>query len=261
LQYEPSTTGEQWCQQRPCVDVGDTVLTEPLGTFLVLLLALLWLAVGVYFLRTRRGQRSRAWFGVALVLGGLGAAQAGISYQAFSYELKCEGWDYCRLTNGLEVGYSVAQALSVSAMLVAVAYACTRDGRRQAVIWYAAINAVAYLAVTAAGVLMPSAALLSFTVLMVFAVPGLIIVIALSARHARSDPMHRAILNVALLQVLVQIAYFTYYALGITQFLWDRGIYFSENDVLHVGMLLWLWYVWRALGPLLRDGEGFIHSS
>ena len=125
LTYQPETTPEQWCDQRPCVQVGDTVLNEPLGTFLVFLLAGLWVASGVYFLRTRRGQRSRAWLGVALILGGVGAALAGVSYQAFSYELKCAGLELCRLTNGWEVGYSVTQAFSVSAMLIAVAHACT----------------------------------------------------------------------------------------------------------------------------------------
>ena len=66
---------------------------------------------------TRSGQRSRAWLGVALLLGGIGAGLAGASYQAFSYPLKCAGWDFCRLTDGLEVGYSVSQAASVSAMV------------------------------------------------------------------------------------------------------------------------------------------------
>jgi hypothetical protein len=59
----------------------------------------------------------------------------------------------------------------------------------------------------------------------------------------------------AVLQVLIQVAYFAYYAAGVTALLWDdgAGFYFSENDVLHVGMILWLGYVVAALGPTLRD--------
>lgn len=256
LQYSPATTPQQWCAQRPCVEVGSTIVNEPLGTFLVFALALLWLVVGGYFLATRAGQRSRGWLGTALLLGGVSAGLAGISYQAFSYVLKCEGQQYCRLTNGFEVGYSLTQAFSVSAMLVAVAYACTTGGARRAFIIYAWANSAVYVAVTAIAVMLPNAMLLSFPVLMLFAVPGLLMVVIIAGRR-RTQRMARVILNVALLQILVQAAYFAYYAAGITALLWDdgNGFYFSENDVLHVGMMAWLVYVWRALGPLLRDVE------
>lgn len=249
--YDPPITPEQWCEQRPCVDVGSFVLNEPLGTFLVFFLALLWIAVGVGFLVTRRGQMSRGWLGVALILGGLGAAQAGVSYQAFSYELKCAGKQYCTYTNGLEVGYSITQAWSVSAMLIAVAYACT--AARRGVIIYAVANAVVYTVVAAVGVLLPSTLLLSFEVLMLFALPGIILVMVLAARS--KQPASRPILIAAVLLVVVNVAYFAYYAAGITETLWDSGdgFYFSANDVLHVGMIAWLIYVAVAVGPKLRD--------
>lgn len=249
--YDPPITPEQWCEQRPCVDVGSVVLNEPLGTFLVFTLALLWIAVGVGFLVTRRGQMSRGWLGVALILGGVGAAQAGVSYQAFSYELKCAGKEFCTYTNGFEVGYSITQAWSVSAMLVAVAYACTLA--RRGVMIYALANAVVYTIVAIAGVLLPSIVLLSFEVLMLFALPGIILVIVLAARS--KEPASRPILIAAVLLIVVNVAYFAYYAAGITETLWDGGdgFYFSANDVLHVDMIAWLVYVAAAVGPRLRD--------
>lgn len=257
LTYDPPVTPVQWCEQRPCVAVGDTIVNEPLGTVLVFTLAALWIGVGVYFLATRRGQNSRTWLGVALALGGLGAAQAGVSYQAFSYELKCAGQEVCRYTNGFEVGYSVTQAWSVSAMLIAVAYACATARPRRLMIGYAVLNALVYCVVAVAGVMQPSKTLLSFEVLMLFALPGIIIVIVVSGmRYRRTrDSCARWILWAAILLVAVQIAYFAYYAAGITQTLWagGSGFYFSENDVLHVGMLAWLVLVAATLGPRLRD--------
>ncbi len=223
------------------------------------LLALLWIGVGIHFLQTRRGQLSRTWLGVALVLGGVGAAQAGISYQAFSYALKCAGREYCQLTNGFEIGYSVTQAISVSAMLIAVAYACAIDRLRRALIGYAVINGAVYLLVSIAGVSIPSRTLLSFEILMLFALPGIVLVVLVTGRRYRTsrEAMDRSLLLSALLLVLVQVAYFAYYAAGITQQLWKggQGFYFSENDVLHVGMIGWLAYLLASVGRHLCDDE------
>ena len=252
LVYQPPTTPAEWCAQRPCVEVAGVTLAEPWSSALVFALALLWLGVGVYFLVSRRGQRSRAWFGVSLVLGGLAAGSAGISYQAFSYELKCAGRDVCALTNGYEIAYSLLQVASMSAMVVAVAFALASMRARRAITVYAALNLVVYVIVTIVGVMTPSAFLLSFELLLVFAIPALVIAAALAIRRW-SEPVARRILGVLVLLVLVQVAYLVYFALGVTESLWSSGIYFSANDVLHVGMLAWLAVTAWALGPVLRD--------
>ncbi len=257
LDYQPLTTPEEWCRMRPCVDFGGTVLNEPTGSLLVFFLAALWIGIGASFLVARYRQRSRAWLGLSLILGGIAAALAGVSYQAFSYLLKCEGREYCALTNEFEVGYSVTQAASVSAMVLAVSYSCAQGTARRWFVGYAIANVVAYGAVTVAGVLLPSAFLLSFEVLLIFALPGVILTGVVAARHylVHSDVMSWRILWAVLLLILVQVAYFAYLIFGITQALWDdgRGPYFSANDVLHVGMALWLLYVYFALRNQLAD--------
>lgn len=254
LVYQPPTTPEQWCEQRPCIEMGGTTINEPIGIVLVFTLAIIWVAAGVYFLSTRRGQHSRFWFGVALLLGGVGAALAGTSYQLFSYVLKCQGRDLCLLTSGYEVAYSVTQALSISAMVAAVAYACTSGRLRRNLILYAIVNAVLYCVVTLAGVMLPSAPLLSFTVLMLFALPGVVLVIVITARHL-NEPKQRAIFIAAIGLLVVEAAYYAYWASGLTQQLWDggNGIYFSENDVLHIGFIIWLVYLVARVGPTLAD--------
>ncbi|MFM9134788.1 MAG: hypothetical protein ACKOT0_05040 [bacterium] len=257
LDYQPLTTPDEWCRMRPCVDFGGTVLNEPTSSLLVFFLAALWVGIGASFLVARYGQRSRAWLGLSLILGGIAAGLAGVSYQAFSYLLKCEGREYCSLTNGFEVGYSVTQAASVSAMVLAVAYSCAHGTARRWLVGYALANVVAYAAVTVAGVLLPSAFLLSFEVLLLFALPGVILTGVVAARHylVNSDVMSWRILWAVLLLVLVQVAYFAYLVFGITEALWDdgRGPYFSANDVLHVGMAAWLLYVYFALRNTLAD--------
>ena len=144
-------------------------------------------------------------------------------------------------------------------MLIAVAYACTSGRLRRGLIIYAGANVVVYLGITLAGVLLPSAVLLSFAVLMLFALPGILIVILVAARRYRTthDPMDRSLVIAAVLLIGVQVAYFAYWAAGLTAVLWDegQGFYFSENDVLHIGMILWLWYVVAVVGRHLRDAS------
>lgn len=252
LVYQPPTTPAEWCAQRPCVEVGGVILAEPWSSALVFALALLWLGVGIYFLASRRGQRSRTWFGLSLVLGGLAAGSAGTSYQALSYELKCAGRQVCTLTNGFEIAYSLLQVASMSAMVIAVAYALATARTRRAITVYAALNLVVYVVVTVVGVLLPSAFLLSFELLLLFAVPALVIAAVLAIRRWH-QPLARRILGVLVLLVLVQVAYLVYFALGITESLWASGLYFSANDVLHVGMLVWLAITAWVLGPALED--------
>lgn len=252
LLYQPQTTPQEWCAQRPCVEAGGVVLAEPWSSALVFALALLWIGVGIYFLASRRGQRSRQWFAISLVLGGLAAGSAGISYQAFSYELKCAGREYCVLTNGYEIAYSLLQVASMSAMVIAVAFALASARARRGITIYAVLNVVVYVLVTILGILLPSAFLLSFELLLVFAIPALVIAAVLAVRR-RSESLARRVLWVLVLLVLVQIAYLVYFSLGITESLWASGVYFSANDVLHVGMLIWLVVTGVALGPALRD--------
>jgi len=252
LDYQPLTTSQEWCSQRPCVEVGDLVIAEPSSSILVFALALLWIGVGLAFLIGRRGQRSRTWFGVSLILGGVAAGSAGVSYQAFSYELKCAGRDVCTFTNGFEIAYSLLQVASFSAMVVSVSWALASARARRAISVYAVANVAVYVVITILGVIIPSALLLSFEVLLLFAVPALVIVAAL-AWPRRRTVLGRRILWVLVLLVGVQIAYLAYYASGLTAALWESGVYFSANDVLHVGMLAWLVTTWLLLREPLVD--------
>ena len=42
---------------------------------------------------------------------------------------------------------------------------------------------------------------------------------------------------------ITMLAYWLYNKLEITQKLWAKRIWFSQNDVLHIGLILWVLYI------------------
>ena len=94
---------------------------------------------------------------------------------------------------------------------------------------------------------------------MLFALPGIILVIVVAARRSRvthgpaeRDLRHRG--GAADRGERRRTSPTT--QPGITQTLWrdGDGVPTSpSNDVLHVGMILWLWFVAARLGPTLTD--------
>jgi hypothetical protein len=216
---------------------------------------LLAVGVGLYFLRVRNNQQTRLWWGIGLLLSGVGALLAGTSYQAFGYEIKCAGREFCTWTRWWEVTYLIFSAAGMNAMLVAVTYSCTTGTLRKALSAYAAASAVVYAGVVLTGAFVPVRFLVSFECLMLAAAPAIVLALILTGRafHERRDRMSLALLRTWGGFVMVIVAYILTLAMGITQKLWTEGIWFTENDVLHVGMILWILHIATALPKRVED--------
>ena len=255
----PPQTAATWLTIQPyaAVRIGaqEIILVQPSTTFFVYLLGVLAIGAGMHFLRMGQGQRSRLWWGVALILWGAGALLAGTSYEAFSYALKCAGRPACVWTSWWEVGYLLLSVASMDAMLLAVATACTAGRARRALTIYAGINAAVYLVVVLVGALIPVKFLISFELLLIFAAPTILALLILNGRrYARlRERMDLALLGAWAWLALTIGAYFVYLMLGVTAMLWARGIWFSENDVLHIGLIVWMVYLARVVAPRVRD--------
>jgi hypothetical protein len=247
LLMQPKTTAVQWCEGMPCVELLSTgiILNQPLSSLLVYLLGLMWLWAGLRFWHARAGQISKHWWCLSLILGALAAISAGTSYQAFGYELKCVGRDFCLWTNGWEVTYMILQGGSFNAMLIAVAYSCTANNLRRGLIVYAALNFMAHSTMTILGVLAADKFMLSFELLVLFVTPTLLIVVFINSwRYLKyRQPLDLALLGSWALLAVSNAAYYAYLSLGYTQRLWEHGIWFSENDVLHILVACWVAYV------------------
>ena len=255
----PPQTPQSWLtiQPFPAFKIGllEGIIIQPSTSIIVYLLGLVTIAAGLYFLRIRDGQRSRLLWGIALLLWGLGALLAGTSYEAFSYHIKCAGRATCAWTSGWEVLYLLLSVASVDAMLVAVAYSCTVDKSRRALIIYAGFNLALYAALLSIGVLNPVKFLASFELLILFATPTVLILLVLNGwRYIKFKQRLDLLLLITWIWLVITLAaYFAYLVLGITQTLWAQGIWFSENDVLHIGLIIWMLYLALILAKAAQD--------
>ena len=258
----PPPTPESWLAIPPYVrlalDSREIVLVQPSSSILVYLLGVVAIVAGLSFWPSRDSHRSRAWWAVALLLWGLGALLAGTSYQAFSYEIKCAGREACAWTSWWEVGYLVLSAASVDAMVLAGAYSSAGGKLRAAMSAYAQLNAAAYSLVVLVGALIPIKFLISFELLLLAAAPGVLLLFVLSARRAyrQRDRLHLVLAGAWLWLGITLGAYFLYLVSGLTEVLWARGAWFSENDVLHIGLILWMAYLGLIVRKQVVDVPG-----
>lgn len=257
----PDITPESWCRHQPCLRVTfgarDLILTQPTSTVLVYFLGIQTTAAGLYLLAVQEDAVSRLWWGVSLILWGIGALLAGTSYQAFGYEIKCRGRDFCSWTSWWEVVYLMFQQVSMAAMLIGVAYACTDGNLRMMLCVYAGISSIIYMVVVVAGALIPVKSLITFNVMVWYSSPILLWFIGINGWRycVTHDPADLRYLVTWVLLLVVSAAYRLYDHSRMTERLWEgeRKIWFSQNDLLHLLLIFWICYIFFVVVDGIRD--------
>lgn len=240
---DPMITAADLNAQAPSIDLGGLVLQQPSSTALVFLLGLITILVGMGYVRYQ--SFIQRWLGINFILWGLGAWVAGISYQAFGAALKCVGDAPCSWTNGVELFYMVLTVLSINALLVA--YSGFTEGKvRHQLQRGAMFSVITYGLFQGLGMILPIQFLLSYEFMLIFLATNILLMTAISYRR-KAQPLHRRLWQIWLLFLGVNAAYFVALFSGYATPLYQNtGLWFNENDVLHVLLAVWM-VLWITL--------------
>jgi hypothetical protein len=187
----------------------------------------------------------------------LSTFSAGVSYQIFSYELKCAGRTMCLWTTPWEIVYLLLYVLSVKLLVIAVSYCCASDRVRKILTRYALITGSVYLIIMIIGVLMPNQFLISFELMVLFLVPSYFLMFLLNLWNYKNT---KKLVDIRLItawigMLLLTISYFAFFLSGISKVLWQSGIWFNANDVLHLLLIGWALYIHLKVEPLILDAN------
>jgi len=238
---EPKITPLEFLQGKPYIVLfnGITVIV-PTSTFFVYLLGVQILYFGVKLIKNNKN----IW-GISLIFWGIGTLLAGTSYQGLGYELKCDGNTYCEFTSGFELSYLFITAISISVMAIAFSRDFLDLSKQKALELYAKIALGIYTIILMLGSILENSLLISYEIFSLFFMPLFVVffVINISNYRKEKDQLNKSFIKVWIFFLVVNVLYYVYYIPGFTESLYSNtGIWFSANDVLHIGLIFWFFY-------------------
>jgi len=241
LFLNPPITASLFLSQTPNIIINGLILQQPSSTLLVMLLALITMNLGFQYLR-KSSSHFYTWLGINFVLWGLGAFLAGLSYQAFGYQLKCVVYDVCLFTDVLELLYMSVTVLSINAFLMAYRELIHNEKWKKILQNYALISVVLYVFFQGFGMIYPFKFMVSYEGMLLFLSPNILIMMVISYRN-RTTPIHQVLFKLWIFFLGVNIAYFVALFAGQGSYLLENyHLWFNENDTLHILLILWMVY-------------------
>ena len=254
---EPLMTPAEYLAHHPWVQVGSFIWTEPSSSAFIFGFATQATILGIYFLVKNQKNPFLIWWGIALIAWGLSAYFAGTSYQALSFELKCRGYTYCLWTSWCEIVYLCLTALSISGMLFAQSYLLKSERGQKGMQYYALGSFIIYLIVLILGMLLTVKFLLTFEMLIIFMLPAILLMFGLNIKGASKDknPKDKHAMWIWIVLGIAMVAYYAFYLSGIPELLWEKGIWFNANDVLHIGLICWMIVIFVKLKKITSNSQ------
>ena len=243
LLIQPLINSDVFLSQYPDIKLNNLIIQQPTSTFFILLLTIITVGLGVYYIKNKNNQFS-FWLGINFIFWGIGAFLAGLSYQAFGYYLKCTNLEYCTFTNWVELLYMTFTVISINALLVAYSYLINNKKVQDKLQNYAIISVVLYSLFQGVGIILPNQFMISYEGMLLFLSPNIIIMMWINYQNL-NEALHKRLWIIWLLFLGVNIAYFVALFSNQGSFLYSNfNIWFNENDTLHVLLIVWM-LIWR----------------
>ena len=252
-------SSESWLEAHSWVEISFLNITyifaEPSSTFIVYSLGIIAIVYGIKLMRKNNLQKSLIWCGIDVRIKNKKVKSAGTSYQAMSYELKCANQTTCLWTTWWEIIYLLLSVASVNSMMFAQSYSCVAGKKRFGMQLYGLLNSIIYMVILILGIALPVKFMLSFELMVLFLIPGFIFFMIQNVRRYRlgKNRMDIIFIRIWLILAIVMILYFGYLLLGISDWFWDFGIWFTSNDILHIGLIIWMVYIGHNTAKYVKD--------
>lgn len=252
-------TPNEWIETHSYVEMmfsGESVIiSEPSSSIIVFLLGFILTISGIKLLKNQKESKSRKYWGIGLIIWGISTFFAGISYQAFSYILKCEGRDISLWTTWWELWYLILFVISMNVIAVAVAFSSSNGKSRRNIIIYTIINSFLYLLVLISGSIIPNKFMISFECMVLFVGPTFIFLLIFNLYQYSKTKyiLEKKLAQAWIFMFVAVIAYFSFLISGYSEVLWTNGIWFNSNDVLHLGLILWVIFYMFSVQKHIKD--------
>ncbi|MHA1498556.1 MAG: hypothetical protein ACTSRT_13570 [Promethearchaeota archaeon] len=113
---------------------------------------------------------------------------------------------------------------------------------------YALGNFILYVFIVVIGSVIPIQFLISYELMILFLGPTILFLLIFNVKN-----YNRSLVIIWIALILIMGLYFLYYMLSITEMFWEQGIWFSENDVLHISLILWMIYIYFVVNRFEKN--------
>jgi purine-cytosine permease-like protein len=164
--------------------------------------------------------------------------------------------EFCLFTSNFELVYMLLTAYAINFLVAATGYTSLAPTGRKKLIQFAIIDSILYSVYMLIGAIIPVKFLVSYEGFMAFIGVNFIIMFILNIRHYQKfrDALNRNLIMVWIGFLLVNIGFFVFLFGGFgAQLYQSQGIWFNENDVLHILLILWTVMLFLLLRTRLMD--------